>query len=290
MSGRYKELKKLPDEERMKIVRGYLKNRDFNDFDEYCLSHENLRKYAEDPKKERKNLQIQSDKQPIAITEQHKRTRNDIEVQAVQSDQFESSLSLGSKMQKRNTKRTCLEGQPHKKSKIVGLHSGSISNPRPAQDLPTIFKRMVEEQGGSELKLVIQKRLTTTDLNPMENRLSMPLCQIREEFLRIEEITHLSSHQRQKNMRLPEIKVDIIQPSGNICKVTLKRYDMRKTDKTGSSYDPAKTSSMYVFNGEWKEIQRRNQLEDGMMVQVWSYRKPDDKLCFVLVKLEAEVE
>lgn len=131
---------------------------------------------------------------------------------------------------------------------------------------------------------MIQKRLTATDLNPMENRLSMPPCQIREEFLRKEEITHLSSHQRQKNVRLPEIRVDIIQPSGKICKVALKRYDMRKTDKTGSSYDPAKTSSMYVFNGEWKEIQRRNQLEEGMMVQVWSYRKSDDELCFVLVK------
>ncbi|KAL7219464.1 hypothetical protein ACSBR2_012504 [Camellia fascicularis] len=104
----------------------------------------------------------------------------------------------------------------------------------------------------------------------------MPLNGIKVDFLSDEEKKHQDLH---TETNVAEIPVKLIQPdSCKECDVTFKKWDMKK--KRG------KTSSMYVFSKVWNEIKRRNGIEQGMMVPVWSFRGPGDELCFALVIVE----
>ncbi|MFQ6649415.1 hypothetical protein Gotur_022165, partial [Gossypium turneri] len=57
----------------------------------------------------------------------------------------------------------------------------------PPPDMPQVFKDCIEDLGGSEIKLLIQKFLQVTNLKPQQNRLSMSLKQIRSTFLNEDE-------------------------------------------------------------------------------------------------------
>ncbi|KAL6999423.1 hypothetical protein U1Q18_000584 [Sarracenia purpurea var. burkii] len=151
------------------------------------------------------------------------------------------------------------------------------NGPVPPPDLPPEFKNKIKESNGYEEKLLIQKMVTVSDVNIIQNRFTMPLKQVKDDFLRDKEKRHLDNSHCGK--RVPEIKVKIIQPNCTQCDVTFKRWDMRK--------ESGKISSSYVFNGEWKHIWKDNEIESGDVVQVWSFRKPpDDELCFVMVIVE----
>ncbi|KAL6321092.1 hypothetical protein AAG906_012864 [Vitis piasezkii] len=53
----------------------------------------------------------------------------------------------------------------------------------PPPELPEDLKVRIREMNGTHPILVLEKRLFKTDINEGENRLSMPLNQIRREFL-----------------------------------------------------------------------------------------------------------
>ncbi|MBA0754554.1 hypothetical protein Gogos_020175 [Gossypium gossypioides] len=57
----------------------------------------------------------------------------------------------------------------------------------PPPDMPKVFKDCIEDLGGSEIKLVIQKFLQVTNLRPQQNHFSMSLKQIRSTFLNEDE-------------------------------------------------------------------------------------------------------
>ncbi|XP_052197934.1 B3 domain-containing protein At2g31720-like [Diospyros lotus] len=143
-------------------------------------------------------------------------------------------------------------------------------------ELPREFMDWINRLNGSEVKLVIQKVLSETDLSEGHNRLSMPLSQVRAgDFLREEEAAALRLHEGRS---VKGIKVVLLEPFGEEqCTLTLKRWDMKK--KEGN------TSSSYVFVEKWKSVCKRNRLKPGMPIQVWSFRLPSGDLAFALVVL-----
>ncbi|THF96107.1 B3 domain-containing protein At5g24050-like [Camellia sinensis] len=162
------------------------------------------------------------------------------------------------------------------KKKKMSSNTGIDNVSYPPPELPSEFKEKINNLNGSKLKLLIQKKVTATDVSHTHNRISMPLNGIKVDFLSDEEKKHLDSH---TGTNVAEIPAKLIQPgSCKECDVTFKKWDMKK--------ERGKTSSMYVFSKEWNEIKRRNGIEQGTMVQVWSFRGPGDELCFALVIVE----
>ncbi|XP_019081590.1 uncharacterized protein LOC109124222 [Vitis vinifera] len=132
----------------------------------------------------------------------------------------------------------------------------------PPPELPEDLKVRIREMNGTRPILVLEKQLFKTDINENENRLSMPLNQIRREFLSEEE-----------KMRVVEgMQVKLIQPSLEETTVTFKKWKMKES------------CHLYVFTREWKLIVNDNSLEARTRIQVWSFRVGSE-LWFALVRV-----
>ncbi|KAL0413886.1 UNVERIFIED_CONTAM: B3 domain-containing protein [Sesamum radiatum] len=155
--------------------------------------------------------------------------------------------------------------------------------PQPPPRLPERFKNVIREisEGRvvSEETFVIQKALFGSDLNSSNNRLSIPFTQISHHgFLTDEEKRFLSCRDGKGKKKHKD--VTIIEPLLRRQTVAFSRWDMRK--------EKGKTSSIYVIHGPpWASIVTGNQLEVGMVVQVWAVRIGEE-LCFALVNLTGE--
>jgi hypothetical protein len=151
-----------------------------------------------------------------------------------------------------------------KRSKALDMPS--LPNPPP--DLPEEFKNRIEAMGGRRLVLVIQKPLYNTDLKKNNSRLSIPLRQIKGDFLRDDEREYLA----QQN----EMKVPFMEPSHKVNNMILRQWDMPK--------ESGKICSTYVLRTNWNEVSQENGLGPKDVVQVWSFRVGNkQKLCLALV-------
>ncbi|XP_022764317.1 B3 domain-containing protein At1g05920-like [Durio zibethinus] len=138
----------------------------------------------------------------------------------------------------------------------------------PPPDMPEAFKNVIETVGGSEIKLVIQKFIQVTDLNPSQNRLSMTLKQVRIKFL--------SETEEVKVKNNGVIDVVFVEPCLKVSKLHLTKWDI------------GKNCSAYVFKTEWNDIVKNNadSLKPKAVVQIWSFRVgPESKLGFAMIKV-----
>ncbi|PHU00453.1 hypothetical protein BC332_30240 [Capsicum chinense] len=144
------------------------------------------------------------------------------------------------------------------------------------RELDIDFKKKIVQTGGSleSVKLVIEKRLFMSDVKRVEGRFSIPQKQVNSVFLEPEEDERL-------NMRngdnMCEMRVKLIEPSGEIGEINLRKWFMNKEN--------GNTSLSYVLVTYWNEVVKTNDLKIGTKVQLWAFRKSTD-LCFALVKLE----
>ncbi|XP_041009293.1 putative B3 domain-containing protein At3g24850 [Juglans microcarpa x Juglans regia] len=157
-------------------------------------------------------------------------------------------------------------GNPRSKKNLMKNIVTNVSNRR--QELPEDLKNRIKVMDGTGVVMVIQKALTATDVKKCQARLSMPFGQINMDFLREGERDYL---RRQNDMEVP-----FIEPSDVFSKIVLRQWDMRKTR--------GKTSSMYVLRKCWHDVTLTNDLQDGDVVQVWSFRVGNEqRLCLALV-------
>ncbi|KAL5848040.1 hypothetical protein ACOSQ3_011564 [Xanthoceras sorbifolium] len=140
----------------------------------------------------------------------------------------------------------------------AGSHDDHDGLPREVRDL-------IESLNGSDLKFLMEKQITWTDLNPKENRLLVAQRLIGEEFLTGEEKKELKQGRG--------LGVTVIEPCLEITpNLQLKEWPMRKR-------------LYFALIGNWSSIaeNKKNHLEPGCMVKLWSFRK-ESSLYFVLVK------
>lgn len=133
---------------------------------------------------------------------------------------------------------------------------GNLMNQSPTPKLPKEFIDKIEAMGGTDIMLVIQKKLFPSDLDKGLAQLSMPLKQLRSDFLTEEEKSMLNAQE--------EIPTMLIDPRHEEFKIVLRQWDMPKN--TG------KVSSMYTVRTDWNEVQLSNELKEHNVVQVWSFR------------------
>ncbi|KAF8037708.1 hypothetical protein BT93_B0534 [Corymbia citriodora subsp. variegata] len=140
---------------------------------------------------------------------------------------------------------------------------------RPSE-LPEIFWDKMQEMHGQDVMLVLEKRLSATDVKRHASRLSIPMGQMRASFLTGEEIRALGNKE--------EIAVSLIEP----CLHVRHGLQLRKWNHKRDNFS-------YVLAKEWTDVAHpfeRNGLEMGCLVRLWSFRTNGD-LCFCLVNVEA---
>ncbi|KAK6936698.1 B3 domain-containing protein At2g31720-like [Dillenia turbinata] len=140
--------------------------------------------------------------------------------------------------------------------------------PHPQPELPSKFKGFIEEVEGTEVRLIIQKRLLPADLNEKRSRFSIPFSLVRTEFLRDDEKSVL-----QRSEGKIKVKMIAIDPSREPIQIVLRKWEK---ERVGSSYN---------LNETWMQVVNENGLKEGDLVQLWSFRKPTGRLHFILVRL-----
>lgn len=188
--------------------------------------------------------------------------------------QFKTGLQLGSETKSLQNHTQFKKLKHHKKRTLS--HTPSISkNPKASQqadpqDMPNEFKNIIMAKKGSDVKFVIQKKLSKSDMSGRFARLSIPKGQMIAEFLSEDE--QMSLQQKEEDgARYKGMKVQLIQPSLNECSISLKKW------KQGSN-------NSYMLTSPWNQTAKNNGLEVGDIIQLWSFRV-DHSPCLILIKL-----
>ena len=136
------------------------------------------------------------------------------------------------------------------------------------EQLPLELKKYVKELGATgEPVLVIEKKLSSSDVNTGLQRLSIPVKQVLNHgFLTEEERRRFNIDNKQQ-----EINALLIEPSLAQSGIKFKKWYMGN-------------SEVYVLVSGWNEVVKRNGLKPETQVQLWSFKK-DSQLYFVLVRL-----
>ncbi|XP_030532085.1 putative B3 domain-containing protein At3g24850 [Rhodamnia argentea] len=132
-------------------------------------------------------------------------------------------------------------------------------------ELPTIFMDKVLEMRGRDVRLVVEKRLSATDMNPGQSRFSIPKSQVLTEFLGDQEIKTLDSN--------GGIKVSLVDP----CLEIHHGLQLKKWSYSNKTFS-------YVLTNRWNAVahpSKQNGLIKDGLVQLWSFRV-DGNLYFCL--------
>ncbi|XP_045828733.1 uncharacterized protein LOC123920516 [Trifolium pratense] len=200
-------------------------------------------------------------------------TSHRVEFQILDTDETSSS-DEGSK--KKITKREAKDERSNKPSKKCKINNNNNDNDQLQEqrpELPLVFKEKIEQMQGSDVMLVIQKKLTKSDVEENNGRLSIPENQvINENFLEPNEKSSLDYDRKEGRKKRIGMSVSVLDPSLNLYNgMCFKKWKMGK-------------SEIYNITGEWNELVENNHLEKDQKVQVWSFRS-HHQLCFALVKL-----
>ncbi|EFH65836.1 hypothetical protein ARALYDRAFT_311675 [Arabidopsis lyrata subsp. lyrata] len=128
--------------------------------------------------------------------------------------------------------------------------------------------------GADDPKLVIVKTLDSNDVDPLQNRLSIPINSvIQNDFLTLDESRLIDDDDitNQGNMGVASFLMDQRSKKWN---VGFKQWFM--TTDSGSSY------WSFVLRGEWSNVVKTNGLKEGDKISLWSFRS-NEILCFALV-------
>ncbi|XP_024010305.1 B3 domain-containing protein At3g25182 [Eutrema salsugineum] len=125
----------------------------------------------------------------------------------------------------------------------------------------------------TDLRLIFERTLFKTDVNPGESRLSMPFNElIQKDFLTPVEFGIIEEDiNSDKKMGIGAILIDQQNVKWG---VMLKRWEMKK--------DSGRGSWNYALTCGWNEIVKANGLKQGDDISIWSFRW-GGLLCFALV-------
>ncbi|TKY57295.1 B3 domain-containing protein [Spatholobus suberectus] len=142
--------------------------------------------------------------------------------------------------------------------------------PHESHGLPREVKEKIQESNGCEVKFVTQKKLSKTDVNRSNGRLSIPPSKIVNNFLTQAEESSLDKRFGE-NQRLAGMPVFVLDPSLTEYNMCLKKWSMER-------------SYVYNLTKGWNQIVRDNDLKPNDTLQLWSFRV-SSQLRFALVKL-----
>ncbi|CAN8303706.1 unnamed protein product [Cochlearia groenlandica] len=130
-------------------------------------------------------------------------------------------------------------------------------------------------QLGQDPKLIFEKTLTETDVNPLQSRLLMPLkTMIRNDFLTPLETRIVEEEEDNEDGEIFGVGSVLFDVENVKWGVIFKRRDMNKCSGKGSLN--------YALICGWNDMVKANGLKDGDSISVWSLRLCG-LLCFAIV-------
>jgi hypothetical protein len=143
-------------------------------------------------------------------------------------------------------------------------------NPIEMKQMPTKFEDKIKGMQGSDIKLVIQKELTPSDLKANNNRLTIPSGQMKVEFLSKKERFSIKKKEADKHFK--GMEVALIEPGLQESTIFLKKWKLGNTNP-------------YVLSKPWIKVAERNKLKSSNTIQLWSFRV-NESLHLALIKLD----
>jgi hypothetical protein len=143
-------------------------------------------------------------------------------------------------------------------------------NPIEMKQMPTKLEVKIKGMQGSDIKLVIQKELTPSDLKANNNRLTIPSGQMKHEFLNKEEQVKLQDKEAD-GIHFKGMEVPLIEPGLQESTILLKEWQVGNTKP-------------YVLSNPWIKVAERNKLKSSDTIQLWSFRV-NQSLHLALIKL-----
>ncbi|KAI4372571.1 hypothetical protein MLD38_010784 [Melastoma candidum] len=151
--------------------------------------------------------------------------------------------------------------------------------------LPPLFRQYIDSLGGQEVKLVMQKVLTRSDLHPDSGRLTLPENQF------VSNVNLLRKQESTIMMITKEISVGVISSKLEEKAFKLKVWMTFKGARIAGQPEPLVTR-VYTLQGGWLDFARENHLKENDRVQVSSFRVIDEvlheSLKLLIVKLNGE--
>ncbi|GKV16915.1 hypothetical protein SLEP1_g27484 [Rubroshorea leprosula] len=167
------------------------------------------------------------------------------------------------KTEEKNKPKRQKDGKIQNKKGLARLAEWNLE---PPPKMPIDLKKLIEEMGGSQEKLLIQKIIFKTELNKTHNRLQIPMNQVM--------VTDFLTQDKARKLDREGLNVDLIEPCLKKSKIHLTKWSMGN-------------SKVFVFNEQWKSVMDGNRtLKKNAVMQIWSPRTaPESKLCFARVKV-----
>ncbi|KAI3707211.1 hypothetical protein L6452_25528 [Arctium lappa] len=129
-----------------------------------------------------------------------------------------------------------------------------------------VLRDFIRNVGGSSEStvLVVEKRLTKTDVNSKQGRLLMPILPDKfQDFLTAKEKEKLGGEE--------DMKVWVFDPKFRKSTLNLRFWKMKQ--------------QYLVLKTHWNQVVAANKLKENMVLKVWSFRV-DEQLCFALVRVD----
>ncbi|XP_050919530.1 B3 domain-containing protein At3g25182-like [Lathyrus oleraceus] len=146
----------------------------------------------------------------------------------------------------------------------------TLSSPPP--ELPTHVNNMIKVLDGNDIKYIMHKTLFNSDLSYNNNRLSMPITQIKSDFLT--EIEKATLETRDQEGKPVGLKVTVLDPCFNEFSLSLKKWNVN-------------TTSIYNLVQDWTPVLEKNNFKENKKFDIWSFRV-NDKLYLLLYGNESK--
>jgi hypothetical protein len=240
-----------------------MKERKFNPFPHFTL-HNLLSHYAPQYYTEQELAQIekinqhlrQETKLPLNIPQSTMKGEVVNKKKRCRSSDEGSSMSYAKRRVKpKSTKKM----EPKKQDKE------KLSSPPPI--LPIDVEIKIKELNGTDIKHIMCKKLFASDLRDDQNRLLMPLKEVKVDFLTdVEKDVALA--RKDGNNKPVGLEVIVLDPSFREFRMSLRKWSMG-------------INKYYSLVHGWKAVVSKNSFEKGIKLNIWTFRV-NDKLHFVL--------
>ncbi|KAF7149593.1 hypothetical protein RHSIM_Rhsim02G0212200 [Rhododendron simsii] len=299
-------LVKLNTEKGLEIIREVLKNPNYDDTDVYYLTMIEIQdpsykppsvvpekppcrirfvmsgrqptkpvgEEEEAPEKPPRRIQfVMSGRQPTKpVGEEEEAAGKKAEITGRKRPRGSSDWEFDEEEEKKRANKKKVNNLVQEKKKVNNLVQAkkkvnTVVLPEIVPDLPAEFKERIQNLGGTEATLVLQKELTPTDVSSDHGRLSLPQGKLKDKEYFLDE-AFLATRRNGKGVA--KMAARLIAENGKEHEIDIRQWNMNQ--------------GIYNVVKGWNEVVDEHKLCAKWVVQLWSFRL-EGNLWFALVKL-----
>ncbi|XP_050212036.1 putative B3 domain-containing protein At2g27410 [Mercurialis annua] len=144
-----------------------------------------------------------------------------------------------------------------------------LANPPPPPPIspPAALEAKINAMGGYDVRFVIEKMLYKTDVDKHEDRLSIPVRQIRDAWFLDED------EQKIIYKKGEELSVKVLEPSDDRCDMKLSKWNKPNSLTLRTKWKEVLGRNMDIVDKETNVVVEAKYFKKGDIIQLWSFRK-----------------